>query len=274
MNANVSAVNSTSVLTVPNPGARGGDFYFAKPQGHNADILGAIHAIQEAATSFYRNWSDVQADHAPGTHARQDKTNASCRAALKALGAQVPRLERVRSEIVERKAGVSVAAEYTTSRPWEWVFDLATAAQVLAMDAGRRRMTVRTLADDPGPNWLLGEAMVRVPVHLTGITLAEQDEIETRMFQRLRPDKYKALVDDIADLNAANGMLRKLALAIGGLCLDTAIFVTENATLHRHILTETPISWRSGRILADEDATNVSEPAVQAGNALEVSDAA
>jgi hypothetical protein len=91
----------------------------------------------------------------------------------------------------EISAPLPATRDYDAARPWEVTFDLELVRMVRDMPAAERGALLTGLRNGSGGSHRMADALLRVPMELSGLSAVQHAELTRAAQQRLSPDKYQ-----------------------------------------------------------------------------------
>lgn len=91
----------------------------------------------------------------------------------------------------EISAPLPFTRDYDASRPWEWAQDFELVRMVRDMPAAERGALLTGLRSGSGGSHRIADALLRVPLELSGLSAVQHAELKRGAQQRLSPDSFQ-----------------------------------------------------------------------------------
>lgn len=145
----------------------------------------------------------IAADPNLSAQGKESALRASAETALQRAALIGEKVEKFSGNVQrEVSAPLPFTRDYDASRPWEWAQDFELVRMVRDMPAAERGGLLTGLRNGSGGSHRVADALLRVPLELSGLSAVQHAELTRAAQQRLSPDKYQRR-DSITTAQAA-----------------------------------------------------------------------
>lgn len=134
----------------------------------------------------------IAADPNLSAQGKESALRASAETALHRAALIGEKVEKFSGNVQrEISAPLPFTRDYDASRPWEWAQDFALVQMVRDMPAAERGGLLTGLRTGSGGSHRVADALLRVPLELSGLSAVQHAELKRGAQQRLSPDSFQ-----------------------------------------------------------------------------------
>jgi hypothetical protein len=177
-----------------------------------------VNRVIGATEKFLRGAWDIRGNRNFGPIEAGERLREISGPTLKELDATATELRTQREKLRETVRAINTAKPYEQLGHWQAQIDLRLLDAFNALPGPQKAAMKDRLLAEPMLHWDLADAMLRLPLLVTGLQHAEQHTIKTNLFKSVKPDQHAALSEQMEQLAFAESAVR--------VAVDTAVQTT------------------------------------------------
>jgi hypothetical protein len=171
-----------------------------------------------ATEKILRGAHDVRGNRNYGPVEAGERLREISGPSLRALNEHATTLRANKEKLRDTLCAISPVKPYDQAGHWQAMIDTRLVDAFNALSVSEKATMKHQLLSEPLMNWALADAMLRLPLLVTGLEHSERHTIKINLFKSLHAEEFSALSEQMEQVMFAESALR--------MAVDTAIETT------------------------------------------------